>query len=175
MKSSLMERFARLGPVRDVSRNESGFPAVIALSLSPKHPAPKTIDATMALAKRGLSMLKAKRAIEEIIRTGSVTVSLPTVENMVALGADLEAAGFPMRNLSVTLDEPVNVTALRKRLDLTREQFAERYGLDPETVRGWEIGRRQLDKATQSYLRVISHNPKLVEQIYASEPDDVGG
>ncbi len=52
-KSSLRERFARLGPVRDVDRNRSGSP--VEFVLRPARARIETISATRVLAKRGLS------------------------------------------------------------------------------------------------------------------------
>jgi putative transcriptional regulator len=38
-----------------------------------------------------------------------------------------------------------DVAAIRKRLGLSQERFARRFGLSPATVRDWEQGRRQPD------------------------------
>ena len=56
---------------------------------------------------------------------------------------------------------------LREGLGLSREQFALRYGFEVETLRNWETGRRDLDAAARSYLRVISNDPERVEEAYA--------
>lgn len=58
--------------------------------------------------------------------------------------------------------EMVDVRAIRTRLGLSRPKFAERFGLDARTVQDWEQGRRQPDKAAQSYLKVIAANPDVV-------------
>jgi putative transcriptional regulator len=47
-----------------------------------------------ALARRGLTMLRAKRAIEALVADGRVFVDLPTVEDSRALTADLARAGI---------------------------------------------------------------------------------
>ena len=54
---------------------------------------PRTIDATLALARRGLDMLTAKRSIEALVETGEARVDLPVVEDTAALAGDLAAAG----------------------------------------------------------------------------------
>lgn len=106
MDSSLKERFARLGPVRAVGRVTSGTPAVFSIRLQPDHPAPRTIDAMFVLARRGLSMLRAKRQIEAVIETGQATVELPIVEDTSTVVAELDMAGFEAQlvQLSTTLD-----------------------------------------------------------------------
>jgi putative transcriptional regulator len=65
------------------------------------------------------------------------------------------------------LSPVVNVKALRLRLKLTREQFAARYGLQVETVRNWEAGRRDPEGAARSYLQAISAEPDVVGEAYA--------
>lgn len=44
----------------------------------------------------------------------------------------------------VAFDAPAPA-AIRKRLKLSQDKFAERSGLSPATVRDWEQGRRQPD------------------------------
>ncbi|NPD69770.1 helix-turn-helix domain-containing protein (plasmid) [Lichenicola cladoniae] len=164
----MKERFARLGPVRAVDRVTSGTPAVFSIRLQSDHPDLKTIDAMFVLARRGLSMLKAKRQIEAVIERGQATVELPTVEDTSAVVADLDKAGFEAQlvQLSTTLD----VRHVRQKLGLSREQFALRYGLEVEAVRNWETGKREPDTAARSYLRVISNAPEQVGLAYAQTP-----
>ena len=76
-KSSLKERFARLGPTRDIDCVQSGSP--VDLVLRPARTKVDTISATQVLAKHGLSMLRAKRAIEAVIEKGEAWVRLPMV------------------------------------------------------------------------------------------------
>jgi len=55
-----------------------------------------------------------------------------------------------------------NVRALRTQLKLTRKAFAERYGLDPRTVEGWEQERFGMDRSARVLLLVIAHEPEAV-------------
>lgn len=129
------------------------------------HPVAKPVDAMAILARRGLSMLKAKRAVEALLERRALLVELPTVEDVGAVVRELEEAGIHAQaaQLSRTLD----VRALRTRLGLTREEFALRYGLEVETLRNWETGKREPDTAARSYLHVISADPERVERAYA--------
>lgn len=70
-----------------------------------------------------------------------------------------EDTGAALHEISV---EMVDVRAIRTGLGLSRPKFAERFGLDARTVQDWEQGRRRPDKAAQSYLKVIAHNPDVV-------------
>jgi putative transcriptional regulator len=168
MDSSLRERFARLGPIRAIDRVTSGSPAVFVLRLPLDGPRPRTIDATHALARRGLSMLRAKRAVESLLEKGRIFVDLPMVEDTKVLTDDLAKAGIAAAWIQPDLT--VNVRELRERLELTREQFAIRYGLEVETLRNWETGKREPDTTARSYLRAISNAPEHVEQAYAPTP-----
>ena len=168
MDSKWKERFARLGPIRDIDRVPPGSPAVFVLRLPSGGPIPRTIDAMHALVRRGMTLLRAKRAIEAMLEDGRVFVDVPTVEDTAALAADLAAAGIAAAPVEAA--EPVDVRGLRERLNLSREQFALRYGLEVETLRNWETGRRELDAAARSYLRAISNAPERVEQAYAPTP-----
>ncbi len=113
-------------------------------------------------------MLRAKRAMEELLAAGRAFVNLPTVEDSKTLAAELAAAGIAAA--PVEPPQAMDVRGLRARLGLTREQFAARYGLEVETVRNWEMGRREPDTTARSYLRAISNDPEHVERAYAPTP-----
>ncbi len=107
-------------------------------------------------------MLRAKRAIESLLEKGRVFVELPMVEDTKALTEDLAKAGISA--VWIQPDQTVDVRALRERLELTREQFAIRYGLEVETLRNWETGKREPDTTARSYLRAIANAPEEVER-----------
>src|SRR3954470_19870524 len=166
MDSSLKERFARLGPTRAIDRVASGSPAAFALRTTLDRTPLRTIDATEALARRGLSMLRAKRLTEDLLDGHRVFAELPTVEDEQAFIRDMAACGIAA--VLIKRDAVVDVRALRERLALTREQSAIRYGLEVETLRNWETGKREPDTTARSYLRVIANAPEAVEEAYAS-------
>lgn len=169
MDSSLRADFARLGPIRAVDRVSSGSPAVFVLRLLDDR-RPRTVDGALALARRGMTLLRAKRAMEELVETGRSFVDLPTVKDAAALIGDLAQAGIA----AAPADPPrtMDVRALRQRLGLSREQFATRFGLESETVRNWEMGRREPDTTARSYLQAIANDPGLVERAFAPTPGE---
>src|SRR3954454_12142314 len=59
------------------------------------------------------------------------------------------------------------VRALRKKLNLTQEQFSARFHLPLGTVRDWEQGAHRPDKAAQVLLTVISKDPDAVARALA--------
>ena len=62
------------------------------------------------------------------------------------------------------LDDPnaKRIVALRKRLKLSRQKFADRFGLDVRAVQDWEQGRRVPDRAARVLLTVIDRDPESV-------------
>ena len=62
------------------------------------------------------------------------------------------------------VDDPAaeHILALRKRLKLSRQKFADRFGLDARAVQDWEQGRRVPDRAARVLLTVIDRDPEAV-------------
>ena len=67
------------------------------------------------------------------------------------------------------VDDPSaeRILALRKRMKLSRQKFADRFGLDARAVQDWEQGRRLPDRAARVLLTVIEREPKAVERALA--------
>ena len=62
------------------------------------------------------------------------------------------------------VDDPAadRILALRKRLRLSRQEFADRFGLDARVLQDWEQGHRVPDRAARVLLTVIDHDPEAV-------------
>ena len=60
------------------------------------------------------------------------------------------------------VDDPAaeRILALRKRLGLSRQKFADRFGLDARALQDWEQGRRVPDRAARVLLTVIDSDPE---------------
>ena len=63
----------------------------------------------------------------------------------------------------------VDVRLIRERLCLTQEEFAQRFGLRLELVRGWEDRSVMPDQAANVLLRVIWAEPETVRRVVAAE------
>jgi DNA-binding XRE family transcriptional regulator len=166
-KSSLRERFARLGPVRDVDRSRSGSP--VEFVLRPARTRIDTISATRVLAKRGLSMLRAKRVIEAAVETGEARVRLPKVDVAEDVRRELASTGIRALRLAYAMDVSEMLRQMRADLGLTQEQFALRFGFDLDALQNWEQGRRKPDRAISAYLRVIARNPDVAARAQEEE------
>jgi len=79
------------------------------------------------------------------------------------LGGD----GEPLSASCKKADFGVRVRQLRETLCLSQAEFANRYGLDLSTLRGWEQGRRMPDKANRTLLEAIEVSPGLMANIIA--------
>jgi putative transcriptional regulator len=60
------------------------------------------------------------------------------------------------------------VRALRKKLNMTQEEFATRFHLPLGTIRDWEQGAHRPDKAAQVLLTVIAKDPDAVARALES-------
>lgn len=151
-KSSLRERFEQLGRIQGIDPVQSGSREIVSLRLTGKLDQTKSVEAVIALRRRGVPTLKAKRVVEAAIEGKANVLDVPTVESRHALAEDLRRFGFDM---SLIAPVAVDTRKLRERLGLTQEQFSLRFGLELDAVRNWEYGRREPDAAAISYLTVI--------------------
>ncbi|MPZ16183.1 MAG: helix-turn-helix domain-containing protein, partial [Chloroflexi bacterium] len=60
-----------------------------------------------------------------------------------------------------------DVRALRERLGLSQEAFAERFHLSLRTIQDWEQQRRVPEGPARILLQVIEHDPQAVERALA--------
>ncbi len=58
----------------------------------------------------------------------------------------------------------IEVAAIRKKLGLTQEAFALRFGFSVKSIRNWEQGARQPEGSARAYLLVIDRAPRAVER-----------
>ena len=65
------------------------------------------------------------------------------------------------------VDDPAaaHILAIRKRMKLSRQKFADRFGLDVRAVQEWEQGRRVPDRAARILLTVIDRDPEAVVRV----------
>lgn len=156
MKPELRERLERLGPIRDVDRENFGYP--VDLVLRPRNGLAKvrTIELIRVLARHRMTLLRAKRAVEAMVEHGEVYVRLPFVESEADLAIELTEAGATGTKVQ---SGPINVRELRQRLAMTQEVFSRRFQVPIGVLRNWEQGLSSPDATANAYLRVISSLP----------------
>lgn len=70
----------------------------------------------------------------------------------------------------------INVRAIREGLRMTRQAFANYFGLSLRTVQAWEQRKRQPDKNSLILLALIFHHPRTVRSaVLAVERAAKGG
>lgn len=57
---------------------------------------------------------------------------------------------------------------IRRALELTQEEFSERYRIPLGTLRDWEQGRAEPDQASGAYLKVIASESERVGRLLRS-------
>lgn len=99
MQSSLRRRFERLGSVRVVEKNH-GTPIVLTLTAAGDENPVNVIAGSMSLARRGLSLLTAKRTMEAVAGGIETTFDLPSADRPSDLVGELALAGLSATILS---------------------------------------------------------------------------
>ena len=74
----------------------------------------------------------------------------------------VEHARGSQAGVEVYHPEPVDVTALRRRVGMTQEQFAAGFGVSVATLRHWERGDRKPQGPALVLLNLIDRQPKTV-------------
>ncbi|HEX2655302.1 MAG TPA: helix-turn-helix domain-containing protein [Xanthobacteraceae bacterium] len=64
----------------------------------------------------------------------------------------------------INVPSDVDVKKIRRKLKMTQERFATRYGFTAARLKDWEQGRSKPDSAVRAYLMVIDRNPKAVDK-----------
>jgi putative transcriptional regulator len=62
------------------------------------------------------------------------------------------------------------VKIIRRALDLTQEEFSERYHIPLGTLRDWEQGCSEPDQPTRAYLTLIARDPEHVRRTLKAKP-----
>jgi hypothetical protein len=91
---SLREKFGGLGPTLDIEKTTAGSREVVSLSLGTDLSQAKAVSAVLALRRRHVPTLEAKRAVESTIAGQPCDLDVPMVEDLDTLSADLEESGF---------------------------------------------------------------------------------
>lgn len=158
-KSKLRELFGPRVEIRNIDRVPSGSPARYVLA--PEMPFHKTVSVALALAKRGLTLLQAKRIVTRLAAGESVAIEVPMVEDTSVFEHELKQ----LRVIAERRDPPdtVNIKEIRERLGLSQDEFATRFGFDAASLRNWEQQRTVPELAVRSFFKVIEANPAAVE------------
>ena len=81
-------------------------------------------------------------------------------------GAYLDGAADKSR-YRVHVPAEVNVKKIRRRLGLSQEAFAQKYGFALSAVRDWEQGRRRPERSARILLKIVEREPEAVTRALA--------
>jgi len=56
------------------------------------------------------------------------------------------------------------IRAIRKKVAKSAKEFERRFGIPAATVNNWEQGRRSPDPAGRLLLKILDHDPEVVER-----------
>ena len=85
-----------------------------------------------------------------------------------AARADRDAQPLTLDDLARMKRTP-QVKIVRRALELTQEEFADRYHIPLGTLRDWEQGRAEPDQPTRAYLTLIARDPDHVNRTLNSK------
>ncbi|CAL78298.1 putative transcriptional regulator, XRE family [Bradyrhizobium sp. ORS 278] len=74
---------------------------------------------------------------------------------------------FPLAPSAAAPTAPLEVRDLRRRVQLTQQEFAAKLGVPVETIRNWEQGKRMPRGPARALLTVIAHAPDTVFEALA--------
>lgn len=61
-----------------------------------------------------------------------------------------------------------DITALRRFVGMTQEEFARAMGISIDTVRTWERGRRRPRGAAVALIRIVARDPRVLRRLVSS-------
>ena len=82
---------------------------------------------------------------------------MQSVQEMKAIRA---GRAKPSRTFSA--EQADDVVAVRKKLKLSQQRFAQLLGISENTLQNWEQGRRRPSGAARVLLRVAAHHPEVI-------------
>ena len=116
-----------------------------------------------------MPIVRRSRADVNLSKVDWAKVSRTTEKQIVAqiaadrdTGAIFSDAELARARRVVPLTTARNVKSLRRRLGLSQQQFADRYGFSVETIRNYEQGHRQPTGPARVLLQVIASEPDAV-------------
>lgn len=79
--------------------------------------------------------------------------------------AQSEASGVRLHTVEVP-----DVRAIRRKLHMSQQEFAETYRIPLPTLKNWEQGRRHPDAPAAAYLFAIARRPREISAAFAPQP-----
>lgn len=118
-----------------------------------------------------LFLLEEQRNMKKKTTSGKTPKLLRSMSREAVEGAartDRDAQPLTLDDLARMKRTP-QVKIVRRALELTQEEFADRYHIPLGTLRDWEQGRAEPDQPTRAYLTLIARDPDHVNRMLNSK------
>lgn len=162
MNSALMERLARLGPVRVESRRPlSSDEGELVLLRCPRDVGP-LIPVAKRLREAGVTLRLAHVAITDLAEHNLTVCLVDRNCDLTSLAADLKNLRVDMSRRRVEGSSAAEIAAVRARHGLSQRDLAARLGIDVRTLQNWEQGRNRPDPAAMTLIRLFDRDPAAV-------------
>ena len=79
------------------------------------------------------------------------------------------AKGEKVSECVAHIPDEINVRRIRKKLELSQNDFARYFGVSVRTIQEWEQGRRMPSGASKNFLYVIDQEPEAVRRALIPE------
>jgi putative transcriptional regulator len=87
------------------------------------------------------------------------------MQGMKEMEAYLQGKPGKWRVHHVYAPPKMDAAKVRRKLGLSQNEFALRFGIMPSTLRNWEQGRREPDPTTHTLLAIIDKHPEIVDEV----------
>jgi DNA-binding transcriptional regulator YiaG len=120
----------------------------------------RPIDIVQRLRAAGLSLRSAHGVITRLAADRHTVCVVAQGADVDALSTDL--AAMRVRTARRRAPDASEIARVRARHGLSQREFADRLGIDLDTLRNWEQGRNKPDSAALSLVRIFDRAPELV-------------
>jgi putative transcriptional regulator len=84
---------------------------------------------------------------------------------VAGLNETLEIARGNVKPARLFVPPEINVREIRKKLDLSQDDFAAEFGFTINQIRDWEQGRTRPLGGLRAYLMLIKNDPQIVSRL----------
>lgn len=105
-------------------------------------------------------MKKSPRKTKSRAKVGRPSIAERTALAIRQAGAHARGEAVP----GAVTHRPIDVKALRARIDMTQTEFAATFGFSLGSVRDWEQGRKLPERTAMTIMRMIELAPDIVKK-----------
>jgi putative transcriptional regulator len=107
---------------------------------------------------------KSKARTKTVAKAGRPSIAERTAIAIRQTGAHARGEAVP----GVVVHRPIDVKAVRAKVDMTQNEFAVSFGFSLGSVRDWEQGRKLPERTALTIMRMIELAPDIVKRAAAA-------